>query len=514
MSQTLLTYAVLTTPDPLQASPQTGDPSLTTLMIVVSNNTHQLIDCQSISFGFLQGAYAKDFFSDSTGITTSTPTGWTMIQDGALFTATPDTSQDGKVGAAGLTFVLSNIKVNEQPGTTDMTVTEVTTANRGTLAYPLAKFPLQFEVGDLTAEPPTISTGESTTLSWSGTGGAIYELQYEDANGNTVTVTHVKDEPNQPLPATGNYTIDDLQQDTTFYLIVTLAVPGQEQPLKAIRFFPVIVAQPRPVICYFRPHGCTDDTCVIYASEFVLEWKINYANEMQLTGTDSTGTHVINVAWGDTSIKITQTENETEYTMTIKNEAGEQQQASVAVTLIPPVLVGSIVAFAGPANNLSAGWLNCNGQEVSGATYPQLLALLQNTYGVPQTSGNVVLPDLRGIFLRGVDPTGVVDPDYTQRASPISGNSTVVGPVVGSRQGQQLLNHTHHWDKNFQQIGDGGNDLAVQLALNSNNKPDAGTQPTTLNDGGGNETRPTNVYVYYLIYGGVPQTQAQQEATK
>jgi hypothetical protein len=510
MADTLLTYAVSSNPDPIQASQQTGSPSLAILTIIVSNDTHRLIECQSISFGFLKGTDAKDFFSDATGIGASVPTGWSLKQSGSLFTATPDKSP-APIGADGMVFVLSNIEVNQQVGTTDMTVTETTSGNTGTLAYPLSKFPQQFEVGELTADPPTINRGESTTLSWSGTGGATYELQYEDADGNTVTVTHVKDEPNQPLPANGNYTIDDLQQDTTFYLIVTLAVPGQEQPLKAIRFFPVIVTQPPPSICYFRPQGCTDKTCVIYASEFVLEWQIKYANEMQLTGTDSNGTHVINVAWGDTSTKITQTENETEYIMTIKNEAGEQQQSSVAVTLIPPVLVGTIVAFAGPVNTLSAGWLNCNGQEVSGNTYPQLLAQLPNTYGVPRTSGNVVMPDLLGIFLLVVDPTGVVDPDYTQRSSPISGNSTIVGQVIGSRQGQQLLNHTHHWDKNFSYIGDGGDDIQVQLWTGGG---DQGTKPTTLNDGGGNETRPVNVYVYYLIYGGIPKAQEQQEAPK
>ncbi|HEX8494990.1 MAG TPA: phage tail protein [Pyrinomonadaceae bacterium] len=504
----VLTYAVSSNPDPLQASPQTGDPSLATLMIVVSNQTSSLIDCQSISFGFLQGTDAKDLFSDSTGIGTTAPTGWTIKQNGSLFTATPDISP-APIGKDGLVFMLSNIKVNQQPGMTDMMVTEVTVSNTGTLACPLAKFPQKFKVGQLTAYPPTISAGESTTLSWSGTSGATYALQYLNKDGNTVTITHVKGEPNQPLPSTGNYTIDDVEQSTTFYLLVTLAVPGQDQPLKATRFFPVIVAPLPPVIEYFRPQGCMASECIIYASKFVLEWKIEHAVMMQLTAKDTTGTHVIAVPWGATSTKITQTQNETEYMMTIQNQIGTQQQATVNVTMIPPVLVGSIVAFAGPINNLSAGWLNCNGQEVSGTTYPQLLALLQQTYGVPKTAGNVVLPDLRGIFLRGVDPTGVVDPDSQSRMSPVSGNTSTAGPVVGSRQNAQVVNHTHYWDRNFALISDSGSDIAVQLSDGGRN-PDRGRQATTNNDGGGNETRPVNVYVYYLIYGGVPQTQSQQ----
>jgi microcystin-dependent protein len=510
MSDTLLSYAVSTDPDPLQVSPTTGAPTEATLTIVVSNNTHQYIECTSLSFSFLQGTLAKDLFSDSTGIASSAPSGWSITQNGVLFTAKPNSSSDGKIGPDGLPFVLSSIKVNEQVGTTDMTITEVTTKGTGALDYPLAKFPLQFNVGPLTADPPTINAGESTTLSWSGSSGATYVLQYLDKDGNTVTITHVKNEPTQPLPSTGTYTIDDVEVDTTFYLLVSLTVPGQDEPLTATRFFPVIVAPLPPHIDYFRPQGCTDEDCIIYASEFVLEWQIENATGMQLTATDSTGTHVIEVPWGSTSTKITQTQNETEYVMTIQNQTDKEDKATVNVTLIPPVLVGSIVAFAGPINNLSAGWLNCNGQEVSGTTYPQLLALLGNTYGTPQTAGNVVLPNLNGVFLRGVDPTGSVDPDSTQRTSPISGNSTVVGAIVGSRQGQQLLNHTHNWNQNFSYITDSGNDIQVQLWAGGGNQ---GTQPTTLNDGGGNETRPANVYVYYLIYGGVPQS-TQMETVK
>ncbi|HKS27370.1 MAG TPA: phage tail protein [Pyrinomonadaceae bacterium] len=509
MSNALLSYIVRPHPDPIQVSHKTGSPSLAALTIVVSNDTGKMITCKSISFIFMEGTNARDFFADATGISTSAPTGWSLTQQGAIFTATPKTPHDSQIGPDGVTFTISSIKVNQQPGTTEMRIAEVTASNTGQLKYPLAKFPREFEVGSLTADPPTISSGQSTTLSWSGTSGATYKLQYLDKDDNTVTITHVRGDLDQPLPSTGSYTIDDVERDTTFYLIVTMVVPGQDEPLKATRFFSVIVAPLPPVIEYFRPQGCTSSDCVIYADHFVLEWKIDNATAMQLTASDVTGTRVIEVPWKSTSTKITQTQNETEYVMTIQNKSDQQQQSTVNVTLIPPVLVGTIVSFVGAVNNLSAGWLNCNGQEVSGTTYPQLLALLGTTYGTPQTAGNVVLPNLNGVFLRGVDSAGAVDPDFKSRTSPVSGSSSVVGPLVGSRQWHQLLNHTHHWDKNFQEIGDGGNDIAVQLALNSNKDPDAGTQPTTLNDGGGSETRPVNVYVYYLIYGGIPQSPQQ-----
>lgn len=505
MSDALLSYIVHTNPDPLQASPQTGDPSLATLTIVVSNSKGHIVNCKSIRFSFLKGTNAKDFFVDSTGIAASHPAGWALTQNGGLFTATPDTTKDGEIGPAGLTFVLSKIKVNQQPGTTNLAITEETASHLGTLNYPLAKFPEQFTIGSLTADPPVISPGQSTTLSWSGSSDATYALEYLDKDDNTVIITHVKGDPSQPLPSTGSYTVDGLMQDTTFYLTVTMSVPGQDQPLKAVRFFPVIVKSLPPVIEYFRAHGCTASDCFIYSDEFMLEWKIDNFINMQLTASDTTGTRVIDVPWNATSKKIEQTENETEYVMTIENKTGKQQQASVNVTLIPSGVVGTIVAFAGPGDKIPTGWLICNGAEASGKTFPKLAALLGTTYGTPNTPGNVMLPDLRGMFLRGVDPAGVGDPDNHTRTSPIPGNTTQVGPAVGSRQGHQLLNHTHYWDRNFEQIGSSGDNIAVQLAMNSNMNPNAYREPTTNNDGGGNETRPVNVYVYYLIYAGTPQ---------
>lgn len=281
MGDTLLSYAVSSNPDPLQASPQTGDPSPATLIIVVSNDTHKLVQCRSISFGFLQGGDAKDFFSDATGIGTSAPTGWTITQDGSLFTATPDTSQDGQVGKAGLTFTLSNIKVNEQVGTTPLTVTEVTASNNGTLDISLYKFPLEFTLDDLQGmPPPPIAPGGSVTLSWNGMSeNTTYELQYEDADGNTVTISHPKGEHDQPLPSMGSYTIDNVQKETTFYLIVTLQLPGHNKPLVAEKFFPVTLTQLQPEIAFFEGHADLSS----YPWHLILRWDTHYAKYCEIS---------------------------------------------------------------------------------------------------------------------------------------------------------------------------------------------------------------------------------------
>jgi hypothetical protein len=47
VSDTLLTYSLSTDPDPLQVSPPTGDPSLATLTILVSNSTSHIVNCRT-----------------------------------------------------------------------------------------------------------------------------------------------------------------------------------------------------------------------------------------------------------------------------------------------------------------------------------------------------------------------------------------------------------------------------------------------------------------------------------
>ncbi len=69
---------------------------------------------------------------------------------------------------------------------------------------------------------------------------------------------------------------------------------------------------------------------------------------------------------------------------------------------------GAIVAFAGSADTVPAGWLLCDGTEVSASDYPELAAVLGSAWGAAE-EGNIKLPDLRGRFTRGLDPSGQFD---------------------------------------------------------------------------------------------------------
>jgi hypothetical protein len=283
MTSPLLKYAILTSPDPIQVGPQNGtptDPSLATLTVVGSNPEGHAVSCKSIEFSFLKGTNARDFFSGSTGMGLSAPAGWSLTQSGSTFTAKPNTTQDGEIGADGVVFTISNIPVNTQPGTTPLTIIEETidsagSTRTGTKEIDLGKFPQEFEVQPLwTDELPPVDFGGSVTLNWIGTSGASYVLQYQDKHDQTITVTETDD--GQPLPSSGSYRVDDLEKDTTFYLIVMLDVDGQDEPLEAERFITVSVNQPQPVINSF--------TYTATQTKLVLRWETSYAETCTITG--------------------------------------------------------------------------------------------------------------------------------------------------------------------------------------------------------------------------------------
>jgi hypothetical protein len=320
MSDTLLDYSLSTEPDPLQVSPPTVDPSLATLRILVSNSSDDLVNCKSIDFGFSVGENASDFSDDLSGVAVTSPPGWSVTQDGGDFTATPKTAAAGVIGRDGLTFTLSKMKVNKEPGTASLLITETAASPTAfpsqpeaprTTSIALAKFPLAFKVSELKAKPPPpLKFGGSVTLSWVGTSGATYELRYEAADGSIVSVTHTKD--GQPLPANGSYHIDDLEKETTFYLHVTLVVKGQDDPPKLERFVTVAVAQPKPQITSFTT-GSTP-------RKLILRWETTNADSCAMSG-DS---HQLNPDSTDDSYSILWTDSPRDtYTLTARNSVGK-----------------------------------------------------------------------------------------------------------------------------------------------------------------------------------------------
>ena len=157
------------------------------------------------------------------------------------------------------------------------------------------------------------------------------------------------------------------------------------------------------------------------------------------------------------------------------------------------VPVGVISEFGGQV--VPAGSLMCDGSSYLRSTYPQLFSVIGTAFGsVDSTHFNV--PDMRGIFARGVDGTAGNDPDKTSRTALKTGGAS--GNNVGSYQADQLISHSHLL-VNLSYYGDTSHYNWAGFAYNNFAQDNA--PPANINSSmtGGNETRPKNVYVNYII---------------
>ena len=198
-------------------------------------------------------------------------------------------------------------------------------------------------------------------------------------------------------------------------------------------------------------------------------------------------------------------------TNTVRSEGGSSSQVPVGTRFVRPrieitsnpstisvdafilthflddVLPSGIVhSFAG--SSAPQGYFLCDGSTVSRTTYAKLFAAIGTSSGIGDGSTTFNLPDYRGRFLRGVDGVAGNDPDKLSRTAVNGGNS---GNAVGSVQADQFASHSHT--------------VGVYVISNLN-----GPFPNGQNNGslfsnfgtsgaGGNETRPKNAYVQYII---------------
>ncbi len=162
--------------------------------------------------------------------------------------------------------------------------------------------------------------------------------------------------------------------------------------------------------------------------------------------------------------------------------------------LSPPSPIGSIVAW--PTATAPTGWIECDGG--STAAYPDLAALIGAT-----------VPDLRGQFVRGWD----------------NGKGTDAGRSILTAQGSQNAQHNHGVTdpKHSHGITDEGHSHGFNAAKTSGDSAsgsgdsdafdqdlstdaaatgitiDAASTGITINNAGGNEARPVNIALMWII---------------
>lgn len=166
--------------------------------------------------------------------------------------------------------------------------------------------------------------------------------------------------------------------------------------------------------------------------------------------------------------------------------------AAVQQSLCP---VGTILPYAG--DNAPAGWLLCNGTSISRTTYAALYSVVANRFGsVDGSSFNV--PDFRGRFLRGRDAGTGRDPDRNSRTAMNTGGA--VGDLVGSVQGDMFRSHTHNYQDIYHSEGGGSVSVPNNKGSGDTDSDNKGYQmERTAGANGGNETRPLNANVNYII---------------
>ncbi|TRU81408.1 MAG: tail fiber protein [Microcystis novacekii Mn_MB_F_20050700_S1] len=173
----------------------------------------------------------------------------------------------------------------------------------------------------------------------------------------------------------------------------------------------------------------------------------------------------------------------------------ETNLETTALPVIQGVPIGTILPYGGDVYASSVrvslanqGWLVCDGEQYDVTDYPDLSQVIGFFFG-GNLRNQFNVPDLRGMFLRGVDGGAGKDPDAKSRVALVNGGNT--GDNVGSYQQDEFKTHNHKimlWPRSFR--GADGDDKPYD---------NQGSVDGSTSDSGGNETRPKNIYVNYII---------------
>lgn len=169
--------------------------------------------------------------------------------------------------------------------------------------------------------------------------------------------------------------------------------------------------------------------------------------------------------------------------------------------------VGTIIAFAGPADRFrgrATEWLLCDGTELASSEHQDLFHVIQYSYG--GGNGRFKVPDLRGVFLRGLDSP--------QGPNSSAGKDSEPARAVGSYQGDstKLPNnafrtsaagkHSHRFHVVSDDKGGTDDHVAVGDPIADRGWHETsgdGDHDHVVNSGGDTETRPKNIAINYYI---------------
>lgn len=165
--------------------------------------------------------------------------------------------------------------------------------------------------------------------------------------------------------------------------------------------------------------------------------------------------------------------------------------------------VGALIPYSGTINDQTIqtfkknGWLPAIGSPIKRDDYHELFAVIGTSWGNGDGMNTFNLPDLRGRFVRGVDMGTGRDADAMLRKESSPGSNE--GDNVGSSQEDEIKKHDHPFVGTPVGSGGWGGSRTYDVGIGDHVRQSTYTPSGKILQTGGNETRPINVYVNWLI---------------
>ena len=157
-----------------------------------------------------------------------------------------------------------------------------------------------------------------------------------------------------------------------------------------------------------------------------------------------------------------------------------------------------------PTFKNNTGWITCDGSSVYISVFPVLFETIGFLYGTGDNANQFRVPDYQGLFLRCIALNDTVDKGYSERKKYPASNGTGTVNSVGSIQAYMVQKHEHKYVNLTGTAPTLSNDKPAAASQNTNVFTDADIYLSPNEKLSGNETRPVNIYVNYLIYAGFP----------
>ena len=157
-----------------------------------------------------------------------------------------------------------------------------------------------------------------------------------------------------------------------------------------------------------------------------------------------------------------------------------------------------------PAITNNTGWILCSGGTANINVFPSLFNIIEYLYGKGSNSNEFMVPNYKGYFLRALALDSSIDKGFDEREKNPTTGSAGTSNGIGSIQQNMVQEHKHKYVNYSGLTPTFCQEKKVSNSENNNVLTGAEIFSSSDTQESGNETRPVNIYVNYLIYSGLP----------